>query len=339
MSKQWYASAGVGVSRMKPDTSGVPGVGVDDQVDSGVQLSVGADIRPRLSLELHTSDLGASGLSSGGEIAYRVHGGSALLYARERSNKAKAAGLNAYARLGAGVLENTATGSVGYEQENQAQLLLGAGVEYAMGSSLSVRAEAVAFEQAVQYGQVGLVYRFGGSKRRANTGAIASVESQPTPLGETKPMISAVSVKSTKPTNVVTDRLVAQAAVQEASEPAMGAAMAKCFSVSNVKVYFDVNSARLTVNQRKQLDGLINTLSGCERARIELLGHADSTGSAQLNEALSYRRAQAVVSYLTAQGIGAERTRIKALGETQPVQSNATATGRQNNRRVEFKVQ
>lgn len=45
----------------------------------------------------------------------------------------------------------------------------------------------------------------------------------------------------------------------------------------------------------------------------------------QLNEALSYRRAQTVVSYLTAQGIGAERTRIKALGETQPVQSNATA--------------
>ena len=65
-------------------------------------------------------------------------------------------------------------------------------------------------------------------------------------------------------------------------------------------------------------------------------GHTDNVGSEDFNLGLSQRRADAVRSYLLQQGVDASRIEASGMGEGVPVASNGTATGRQQNRRVEI---
>ncbi|MBC7566617.1 MAG: OmpA family protein [Pedobacter sp.] len=69
---------------------------------------------------------------------------------------------------------------------------------------------------------------------------------------------------------------------------------------------------------------------------LKLAGHTDNTGSNALNMRLSKDRAEAIRSYLVSQGANASRIEATGYGEEQPISSNKTAAGRQNNRRVEF---
>lgn len=69
---------------------------------------------------------------------------------------------------------------------------------------------------------------------------------------------------------------------------------------------------------------------------LKLAGHTDNTGSAELNMRLSKNRAEAIKTYLVAQGANASRIEAIGYGKDQPIATNATAEGRQQNRRVEF---
>ena len=71
---------------------------------------------------------------------------------------------------------------------------------------------------------------------------------------------------------------------------------------------------------------------------IKIMGYTDSTGSAEINAALSAQRAAAVQNALVAQGIAASRIEARGFGPTNPVASNQTAEGRQKNRRVEVAI-
>lgn len=71
--------------------------------------------------------------------------------------------------------------------------------------------------------------------------------------------------------------------------------------------------------------------------RVE--GHTDAQGEAEANLRLSERRAEAVRSYLVSLGVDAARIRAEGLGETQPVADNETQEGRQENRRIAFKIE
>jgi outer membrane protein OmpA-like peptidoglycan-associated protein len=67
-------------------------------------------------------------------------------------------------------------------------------------------------------------------------------------------------------------------------------------------------------------------------------GHTDSVGAADYNQQLSEKRSEAVRSYLVAQSIPATSVGATGFGEAQPVATNGTASGRQQNRRVELVV-
>jgi OOP family OmpA-OmpF porin len=69
---------------------------------------------------------------------------------------------------------------------------------------------------------------------------------------------------------------------------------------------------------------------------LKLAGHTDNTGSAELNMRLSKNRAEAIKTYLVGQGANASRIEAIGYGKDQPIATNATAEGRQQNRRVEF---
>jgi hypothetical protein len=72
--------------------------------------------------------------------------------------------------------------------------------------------------------------------------------------------------------------------------------------------------------------------------KLEIEGYTDNTGSEELNQALSERRAMAVRDFLVQQGVTVSSITVRGLGESEPVASNDTAVGRQLNRRVEMIV-
>ena len=67
---------------------------------------------------------------------------------------------------------------------------------------------------------------------------------------------------------------------------------------------------------------------------IEIVGHTDSVGSDAYNQGLSERRADSVASYLASKGLDRSKMTTSGMGESQPVATNETAEGRQQNRRV-----
>jgi OOP family OmpA-OmpF porin len=88
------------------------------------------------------------------------------------------------------------------------------------------------------------------------------------------------------------------------------------------------------------LDQAIDTLKRYPNVRVEVDGHTDSVGTDAYNQKLSERRAHGVYDYLTSHGIEASRLDgPKGFGESQPIDTNDTAEGRQRNRRVELKVE
>ena len=71
---------------------------------------------------------------------------------------------------------------------------------------------------------------------------------------------------------------------------------------------------------------------------VTAIGYTDSVGSVEYNQRLSERRANSVKSWLTGHGIPAEKITAEGRGKSDPVATNETADGRENNRRVEFAV-
>lgn len=104
-------------------------------------------------------------------------------------------------------------------------------------------------------------------------------------------------------------------------------------------VSFLPNSDRLTAEGRATLDGVAATLQGQSGLKTEIAGHTDSLGSEGYNMLLSQRRADAVRKYLVSKGVDEGRLTAVGYGELEPVDSNDTNEGRQNNRRVEFRIE
>jgi outer membrane protein OmpA-like peptidoglycan-associated protein len=101
-------------------------------------------------------------------------------------------------------------------------------------------------------------------------------------------------------------------------------------------VSFDTGSAAIKPNMRSVLDPFANSLRDDPNARLTIIGHTDSTGSAAINDPLSVQRAQSVRDYLTARGVSPARISIEGRGEREPVADNSTDAGRARNRRVEM---
>lgn len=103
-------------------------------------------------------------------------------------------------------------------------------------------------------------------------------------------------------------------------------------------VTFDTNSAAIKPEFRATLDQVASTLTQYEKTMVDVYGHTDSTGGDTINIPLSRNRAQSVASYLSMKGVNSARLGTQGFGSSQPVGSNATAEGKQANRRVEIKL-
>ena len=103
-------------------------------------------------------------------------------------------------------------------------------------------------------------------------------------------------------------------------------------------ILFDFDSAALRGTARDNLEELAENLREYERTDVMILGHTDSTGPDAYNQDLSERRAEAAAGYLRSLGIGGERISTRGMGENDPVASNETTAGQQENRRVEVVI-
>lgn len=103
-------------------------------------------------------------------------------------------------------------------------------------------------------------------------------------------------------------------------------------------VNFNTGSGALTDSAKRVLDGVVETLRSQRATLIEIAGHTDSRGDAEANLRLSQIRAESVRDYLIQRGINASRLTARGYGEYEPIASNDTEAGREENRRVEFRV-
>jgi outer membrane protein OmpA-like peptidoglycan-associated protein len=102
-------------------------------------------------------------------------------------------------------------------------------------------------------------------------------------------------------------------------------------------VNFETGSASITPDSYAVLDQVVKSLKAYPEVRVEVSGYTDNVGKDDYNLALSQRRADSVKMYLVNAGIGADRIVAKGYGKANPIASNATAAGRAENRRIEFR--
>ncbi len=102
-------------------------------------------------------------------------------------------------------------------------------------------------------------------------------------------------------------------------------------------VYFDTGKATLNRKSFVELNELVEFMRLKEDLKIEISGHTDNVGEAEDNLLLSQNRANTVRRYLISKNISADRIVAVGYGESQPVESNESADGRQKNRRTAVK--
>ena len=147
------------------------------------------------------------------------------------------------------------------------------------------------------------------------------------------------------------DRAAAEKAQAETEKAELRALLLKQFSavlqtrdtargliVNMSDVLFDTGKSSLRPAAREKLAKVAGIVSGHPGLRLAVEGHTDSVGGDAYNQQLSEDRGSSVRDYLTGQGMATDSVTSRGFGKTQPVASNDTASGRQENRRVELIV-
>ena len=103
-------------------------------------------------------------------------------------------------------------------------------------------------------------------------------------------------------------------------------------------IFFATGSSKLLAKSYKSLKDVAQILKDNPSYKVAIDGHTDNTGSDELNQKLSEKRANAVKEYMKGNGVDESRMTATGYGETKPVADNKTAAGRAKNRRVEMKL-
>lgn len=308
-----YFGAGFGASTLEPEDE-CPCIGVSDDSSSGHNVMLGLDLNRWLSAEVYFADLGAAEIeflgTDVGPVDYSVANVSAIAYLYNNqsgsllsSNNGRGLhrreGLSLYTRFGVGTFDNDT--DLEYHRDYPVHLAVGLGAEYGFKNGFALRGEYTSFDADAQYASISLLKRFGKvAQAAAPVAVVANV------LPTATPEITDV------PTD---DRRIATAPVPF--------------------IYFGFNEHKLSSTAQSQLETYAADLRQSNYSFV-IEGHADWVGPEAYNQALSERRAGAVYQYLSSQGVSISRMTTKGYGETRPNNSNHTAAGRSQNRRVEF---
>jgi OOP family OmpA-OmpF porin len=103
-------------------------------------------------------------------------------------------------------------------------------------------------------------------------------------------------------------------------------------------LHFESDKSAVPADDVETVKALAAIAGQCPESRLEIGGHTDEEGSQAYNQALSERRAIAVMKAMISKGVAAERLSAVGYGETVPLATNDTEEGRTVNRRIEIKV-
>ncbi|MDW6001588.1 OmpA family protein [Vibrio mangrovi] len=218
--------------------------------------------------------------------------------------------LDLYAKLGGAYVD--------YGSEEDWSYLAAAGLELSATQNLAVRLEYQTLTDINNnivraegnMATLGVTYRFGHSE------PAPVVESQPRP-------VAAVAEEKPEPAPLT---------------PVKSQVMKTVKKSLNSASSFGLNSAALSAQGLADLQEVVDIVSRYPQATVTVTGHTDSTGSAEYNQSLSEKRAQAVANALASQGVDPSRITVRGMGESEPVASNDTKEGREKNRRVEIEI-
>lgn len=338
----WYIGGGLGQSRATIDKDrivqaltigGASGIVFNtDERNFAYKLFVGKQLGRHFAIEGGYFDLGKFGFDASmtppgtlsGNASFRGVNLDLLgqLPFTER--------LSVYARLGANYAK-TATTFSGTRlfaitnpsaSENKVNMKAGVGLEYKLNESWALRGEAERYRvnDAIQnrgdvdFYSINLVYKLG---RPAPAKAVVYVAppTPPTPPPPPPAIIVKVEPIVVAPPAPVSEKLTFSA-----------------------EALFDFDKSVVKPNGKIALDALVSNLRGMNTEVMITVGHTDSIGTAEYNEKLSLRRADAVKVYLVSTGLDGARIYTEGKGEVQPLADNKTAAGRQQNRRVMVEV-
>lgn len=173
----------------------------------------------------------------------------------------------------------------------------------------------------------------------AETGA-ATTEATKVPASEiaTPPAATAPAVP---PAPAVPRAAPAPPAKAASAAPPAGVADRGCAAdadhrMADSRIRFRSASAYVLPSSRKTVNRLISLMKQCADLKVEVAGYTDSIGSADFNNGLSTRRAEAISALLARSGVEPARVHTAGYGASKPIASNATPSGRARNRRIEF---
>ncbi|MGR2826231.1 OmpA family protein [Acinetobacter sp. 1124_18A] len=179
-----------------------------------------------------------------------------------------------------------------------------------------------------------------GDKITLKAGDAAALEAL---TAKVKALVPHTEVVGTAPATATAEQSVSNSLT--ASQTALGSidpnnvdvnALVKALNLQIIN--FASGSSEIPADNKAILDQAATLLNKVSGVKLNVGGHTDSTGNAAANKALSQRRAQAVVDYLTSKGVDASKLVAQGHGSDQPVAENTTDEGRFKNRRIEFSV-
>lgn len=103
-------------------------------------------------------------------------------------------------------------------------------------------------------------------------------------------------------------------------------------------VYFSLGGAELSADARRAIDAIGAEMKGQSSKRVKVIGYTDTSGSSDMNEELSMRRAEAVADELVAQGVSREVIDVSGRGESDLAVSTADGVVEPKNRRATIEV-
>ncbi|MBD1559062.1 OmpA family protein [Vibrio sp. S9_S30] len=310
-SSQVYLGGKVGASSLSNSCAVATGCD-DDSSAWGVYL--GYQLLDNVALELGYDDYGQfnSSYDNNGSLTNLEGSMTAITFAPKFSISL-GEDVDFFSKIGAGYSSYD-------EAKDDLNLLAGLGFEGKITDALRARIEyqvmteinaGPAYDSAASMFTLGLNYHFGV---KAKTAPVERTE--PRPVAEPAP-----------------------APVVEEKKPEPPKKQTITFQSQQDVSLFETGSSKLSAAGTRRFESVATLLTTYPQSKVGVVGHTDSRGSAKFNQKLSEERAQAVADYLIAKGVDSSRITVKGDGESNPIASNDTAAGREQNRRVEVTIE